>query len=421
MISNNISNNNRIAIGVIGEYSPVFLRNNFPKQCDFFCFSFSEIPDNIRELCIVAEYCTEHPYTVIPDYSTCHSSITSFVIYEYSFNWCRQRIRQHETESGWLYSTIYLITFRHIVLDFPILPSSRIMYSHIAELAARGVPQNSLLDAVEIMTDSFVCLNGLPYCLIYDLPEKERVQFLTVYFDGKVMESTWYSNSSENDITFIIPSVVKTSDKKIHCTGYRTIMSPEERLRQTIKQVNSIKQMNATYNVETIICEGSILGLDALSELATVSNVVLFTTDQIGCMYANAHPNKSLYEVYVMKHMINRIKSLWYFKFGGRYYLAPTFSLDRYTKSAPVINKISGARTFTKEPICQAVIYSFPYSYVPDFDNMYREMIHIFETKSDTAIENELYKHLIGDSRVHWTPYLGVIGYDALLAKLHYI
>lgn len=426
----------KIAIGIAGEYSDVFLRNsllfkttiNGPvlrEGIDLFVFSFSEIPKVFQNFCVKSIYNPENPYITIPQYNKVLISNKNFVLHHFSYQQCLGYICENEENSHTTYDHIYFTTFRNIILDLepPQTPANRIekiVYSQTLEMM-----YPSYFDSIEVLSAKIVNWNGLS-CEIYSLPPEIRSFFFSIFFNNQVIE---YKDFQQNytkqfDLTFIVPSVVSTSDKDLDCAEYRSIFTVSERLQQTIRQLTSIqKQIDCSLlKTNVVVCEGSQLDLYQLIKLSsTTAQIVLFATDTLGFLYANEHPNKSIYEVYVMKNMISKINSKWYFKFGARYYLSQFFNIQNMLKSRPVFKKIDGPYTFTKEPLCQAVIYSFPYSYRSFFDHMYISMLDTLTSKMEfIAIENELYRHLC-DEDIHWASYFGVVGYDALFSKLNII
>jgi hypothetical protein len=422
---------NKIAIGIVGEYSDTFLHNSLlfeedeldplgirlRNNIDLFCFSFSEIPELFTSLCKTSIYCDKHPDEIIPNFKNTHISMKTIGIYQYSYKICQHLI---EIIGKGSYDTIYLTTFRHIILS--LAGTEKLAYSSFLEWNCAPA-----LLSVEVVSSSQIAWHNIIQS-VYDLPESIRTLFLQIYFNNKVVDyKNFQSNRLEkpSDLVFIIPSVVTTTTQKLDCSEYRSVFSPTERIQQTLSQIKSLNTIvDQKYSRQIYVCEGSPIDLHFLSMFVNtpgLTQVVLFFTDKQGNMYANDHPNKSIYEVYVMQNMITKIDSKWYFKFGARYYLSPMFSIDKFTKSLPVIKKIDGQVTFTGRPICQSVIYSFPATHRVLFHDMYANMIGVFNASDElTAIENELYNHLALQD-IEWIETLNVIGYDALFAKLNYI
>ena len=98
----------------------------------------------------------------------------------------------------------------------------------------------------------------------------------------------------ENTIVFLIPSI-------INCTEFRSKFTPEERLKQTIEQMKSLKELKNEH-IKIILLELNPSldnSLDRTELFKLVDLIVNFDTE----LYA--HTNKCIPENFVMNCIVN--------------------------------------------------------------------------------------------------------------------
>ncbi len=265
------------------------------------------------------------------------------------------------------------------------------------------------IGGIELVSDTCVRINGGVIQHIDLLMPDQRDQLFSILWKGKVKDA-YNVCPATHQYTMFIPSVINTSLHPLDYTLHRSIFTSEERLRQTIDQLGDIESMRA--DVTNYVLEGTSLTLrqiDRLLKNRLNTLLILFTLDEKGNYYANKHPNKSTFEIYVLLFMLSFVKSMWYFKFGGRYTLTEGFRLESFLKDKPVCKVVPGSLAFGKD-IINSVLYSFPHSYVETYKDNYRDMLERTLASND-SIESLLYEYNKDIIPIH---NLGIYGRDAI-------
>ena len=200
---------------------------------------------------------------------------------------------------------------------------------------------------------------------------------------------------NKNQVMFCIPSVINISENPYTASmicNKRSLFTGHERFAQTLRQVKRLKE--TIRDCVIYLLEGSHITFSEMKELSKYSTVILFTLDKQGNMYANENRNKSLYEMYAIKNIVERqVEFGWMIKFGARYNICNSFDIDRYKGSTPMFKKLDGPITYAGKDILECVIYSIPYNYREKMLSIYN---NVLETNQDTgiAIENLFHTYI---------------------------
>jgi hypothetical protein len=225
-------------------------------------------------------------------------------------------------------------------------------------------------------------------------------------------------NIREHSKIFLIPSVIRTvkSDRSLFFTT-------EQRLAQTVDQINSIK----AYFPESIIFVLEMsrdLSIAELSKLYMADCVVLFNDDKQSDYLAHEHSNKNNAEIYVLKFMIRKLlysgrEFSHICKFGGRYRFANPGCRQNFTNT--VCMKKWVLAPYGNMHIIDPVFYSIPYDWVKDFLETLGEIEVEMEKCVRNDNENLLYKMYASRiSEIKFADSLYVQGYGAMDGVFRY-
>jgi hypothetical protein len=265
------------------------------------------------------------------------------------------------------------------------------------------------LPCIEIVSGTHVRINGGRIQNIHTSSLEDRKLIFDTLYGGRVQDVQHIHIAKDHDIVFFIPSVINVSNNVFDYTSCRSIFSPEERLEQTVSQLQSITDPSSIF-----LLEGSDLDLYQCYRLTSTSraHIILFSKDEQGNHYANSHINKSIYELYVMRYMTSLVHATWYFKFGGRYRMIDhVFIIQSFLQSKPVCKIIEDIYTYGNKTIVECILYSFPFSYREKYIDMYTQMMSRAQDTHE-GIEALLYELLEDDFERIYN--LGVMGKDAI-------
>jgi len=385
----------KIAIALCGKYSDIYMKNKY--KGDIFAFTYDRIKND--ENFIKHEYLDNEILNL--NSIQLYNKITYLKekLVEYSHN-C---IKKFEEENNIKYDIIVFATFKDLILNFP--SEQGMYYSFFYSTLNRP-----LLITVEVMSDVYIKICGGNLTSIYEAEYTFAQKILDILFDGKVRFPLFINDDNEYDIVVCIPSVIKTSEKIFNYVNYRSIFTHEERFKQTLEQVKTLKELYPQIHI--ILMEGSGLYFNELKELSKYCTIILNCKDTEGNDYANNNLNKSIYEVYCMKNIMKQIKFNWIFKFGGRYNLHFNFNINNFLKDKPVFKVINAEYTFTGvESIIECIIYSLPKSYKEKYINIFETIFMDIINDSSLAIENLLCKY---SDDIYRIDYLDIFGRDAI-------
>jgi hypothetical protein len=388
----------KIAIALYGDYSEWWKKNDYFKEKTddiyFFGFTFSHVSDT--------SVFTNHKYIespiekIIPRVNRDYQRLSRVLTYDY----CCQQLAEMIDST---FDILIFTTFKSILVQG--IPSTKGIY-YTPYYSFTNIEFTIPLECIEIVSSTCVRYNGGIIKRISDLSLQDRYLLFQKLFPDKVYDFTEDFEYKSNGV-MLIPSVINISVNPFDYSAYRSVFTPLERLDQTIEQIKSINEQG----LNSILLEGSELDLFQLDRLAVENTtIVLFCKDQHGYIYANEHPNKSIYEIYVMGKMLKTISCNWFFKFGGRYKIASFFDLSQFTRDKPVYKIIPGEYALGGQTIIECILYSFPYSRLKEFQDIYDTIMINVQTTSE-GIETLLYKNSTDFYRVHD---LGIMGMDAI-------
>ena len=388
----------KIAIGLIGNYSDYYKKNNY-HGIDIFALTYDK---EIEEDPDITQY--QYLSFDIIDSTDVELYDRHYQKRKKAIGYMFNMIKNYENKNNIVYDIIIYTSFKDILIQD--LPCEKGIYQTYYYGVVSNISEK-IVNSIEIISDIIVRINGGGVQNFYEIDDYLFDKLLRILYGNKVIRPC---NIEENtkDIVMCVPSVIRPSNNPVDWTGHRTIFSSRERLEQTIKQLKSINDLKK--NIQIYLMEGSNITFPELNELSKHSTVLLFVKDEKGNNYSNTHSNKSIYEVYCMKYLFEIIDFKWIFKFGGRYMLYHNFCIDLFLRDKPVFKIIDARNTFTKtENIIECVLYCIPTSYKNNYITIFENIIDTI-VNNTSAIENELCKHSLDKYRVE---YLNVYGNDA--------
>jgi len=364
----------KIAIGLYGSFSPYYMENKEYQNSDLFMVLYEPHPDTskAKDSTII---------NTIPGVSEVHERLKNSFINFFMIDTCKKLISEYEERHGFKYDIYLFATFSTVIVLFPSRPGS---YSY-----GCFHPQEQF-SCFEIVSDRCVKF-GIEPEHFFDLSLEKRKIVLDRLYNKKVCDFQFLENDSAN-IIFLIPSVIHVSSEPFnyYTFGHRSIFTPHERFKQTLQQVQSLQRLE---NYKSYLLEGSDLTFSEMKKLSEYTQVVLFTKDKQGNFHANQNQNKSMYELYVIRQMLDKISFQWVFKFGGRYHLTEHFNIHKFLQNKPAFKVIAGKYTYTRRPIAECIIYSFPNHLKEKYKRVYDIMMERVENEPQACIEDMFYTY----------------------------
>ncbi len=204
----------------------------------------------------------------------------------------------------------------------------------------------------------------------------------------------------------MIPSIIH-----IQYSKNRSVFTSEERLKQTIRQVESIKKY--CDDAFIVVLEMSNLSTEEMMRLAGCADwVVPFHQDPTLIQYAHHEPNKNIAEVYVMQEFLKScdIPFDHYAKFGGRYWFDRPIT-DILFRDIPVM-KVVFASCYNQH-VVEPVFYSIPESQMGIFKAEFLEVGIIRMQYEYTDNEKLLYDLYASQYIVHNPKKMYIKGFTA--------
>lgn len=186
---------------------------------------------------------------------------------------------------------------------------------------------------------------------------------------------------------FVITSVINTGNKPWSYTGIRSCYTKEDRFKQTIQTIDSIRKLNE--NAKIIIVECSDIDETMTNSLKDKVDYFLQTYDDMSVRDACINSNKKGFgEVKKLQKVCefiqqNDIKFNRLFKISGRYFLTPSFDNKIYDEISHFTFKMN-------ENNCggSTVLYSVPYSLFNTYVQKLEECNNIYMNEPPISLES---------------------------------
>jgi len=208
---------------------------------------------------------------------------------------------------------------------------------------------------------------------------------------------------------FLITSVINTGVERWSYTDVRSIYSPKERFEQTLKTIESIRNLND--NTLIMLVECSDISSDMEDILRSKVDIFINCIDneeaRNACLYSNKKGYGEVVKIYLALNYIlkNNIEFDRFFKISGRYVLNDMFdkinySFDKYTFGVLGI-------LYNYVP---STLYSVPHILLMEYHNILVECMNIYKNNV-TSLEV-----LLGSMCIpkHIIKNVGVSGYCAV-------
>ena len=399
----------KIAVCLWGHESTAYTYTKYPHgEVDFFFYLFKAPSPSSPQITKI----NPKKIWVLPGIpeglTTVHLSEQRHWLSGYIYTQCNQHIQEYEAKNNVKYDQYIYSRFQECILDIPAKPGFYCSY-------LCNYPPLTFLPSYRTVSASYIRIPFTEQMYHqYELPVHHRNALFQTMFKSKVITLEQFQPPPVTPKhVILIPSVIRTSSRPLDYALNRSIYTHEERLDQTIAQCKSVWE--AKHPTDQIyLLEGSQLTISDMEKLVPyVDRIILFALDEEGDRYANHHPNKNLYEMYVLTELLSRLPSFsWALKFGGRYSLLDSFSFSPFETTSTFAFKITPSRySWDGKNIAESVLYSIPFSLKHEFISKYRSALQSMQTSS-CSVEQQNYT-LFHD---HMTPIpnAGIIGRDAV-------
>lgn len=209
----------------------------------------------------------------------------------------------------------------------------------------------------------------------------------------------------------IVTSVIDTIQKPLSYTNTRSVFTIEERFKQTIKTIESIKKyINNPY---IVLIEGSHINNDyeyifknIVDYYFNISDIKIYK-DNIDSPYKICGEASLLLSYLDSEHLKNNIlnfKSIT--KISGRYYLTEEcINIDEYLKYSNILCKY-----YKEHNNMSTIIYSFSINELNDYYISIKYIYNNLEKYKNESIENILYDIWLKNKNYNNIEKLGVCG-----------
>jgi hypothetical protein len=147
------------------------------------------------------------------------------------------------------------------------------------------------------------------------------------------------SFTANNSYLFIISSVIYFNDAPLSYSGIRSKFSPDEREKQTITTIQSIK--NKLPNSKIALIEAG-MKKELTKELLSLVDQYIYVGDKFPVTYFSKGKNKGLGEasaLYYGSKQIDLKNTDYVFKLSGRYFLSDQFNINSFSSTGFSIKK----------------------------------------------------------------------------------
>jgi hypothetical protein len=370
----------KIAVGLYGQYSDWYRFNDY-EGVDIFGYAIGNAPTPFKS-------------TVTIDTDEINLRNVRTTLMETCKNLVSELIPKNT------YDIVVFTTFKTL-LTLPTVPG--IYHTKYRSFDIRYI--SNPIPGIEIVSDTHIRIDG-GLIEIWNDSDHRKLVLQKIFKDRAIDFEDLKNIELKESAAIFIPSVINISCNPFDYVTYRSIYPPDTRLEQTALQIKRVSK-------PTFLLEGSVLNLGQIRKLVEQNDqvtVVLFSKDSVAYGYANTHSNKSIYELYVMRQMLEKVTAPWYYKFGARYHMTDAFRYSNFEKDKPVYRIVTGDNTFTGDPIVVCIIYAFPHTYRETYKSIYSKMIELADT-TGLGIEGMLYEFT---DEYYVVSNLDVFGNDAI-------
>ena len=204
-----------------------------------------------------------------------------------------------------------------------------------------------------------------------------------------------------NRKTCLISSMLSFPEKRLSYSVRRSVFSPEQRLEQTLKTIDSVRRKIPACQVVLVEMGQETYLMDTLREAAD-KIIVVGNRRLVRCACDSRH--KGLGEAAGLLAAGHRLRHLgdYYFKLSGRYFLDDDFRLEKWS-----------GHSFTVRMYDRAIstrLYGFPTEL---FDTWRRALwLSLPWLSLGRGLEHEMYRHLPKSETLD----IGVLGVSGLVA-----
>ena len=269
-------------------------------------------------------------------------------------------------------------------------------------------------DFMKILSGTFLMVNNTnkhisrldapDYTLLYESLSSARPSYVTLSYDF---------SAAKLDITpqskiFVIPSIMEV-DGPLN----KNIYTHEERFRQTLEQVKSVR--NKVKGAVIIVCELTFMTLIEIYKISKyTSALIFFNKDSTAVRYADDR-NKNKAEVYLQRFVLTCLAGATFShfcKFGGRYSLTDVFNERKFFSGKPSFRIIPKAHDGV--PIVESIFYSIPRVHMSLFNTILASMQELLDNHF-TDVEHLLYSLFINNHKIEVNKLetLGIAGHFA--------
>ena len=330
------------------------------------------------------------------------------------------------------YKQIIITTFRTVILELPPVSLVTTTTGSNSDNCVEEIYDYTMFCNHDEKQQPYIHLisdvayrNGYDPVYLHHAEIPLRRQIFKALYNDRVIDADVWIPTKQVQFTqhiFCIPSVIHCTQKEFDYDTFksRSVFTGKERFTQLLQQIQSLNTI--VPNSHIYILEGSSLTWTQMAALARYPNVttILFQRHIQGNHYANLHPNKSLYELWLMQWMLERLEGKYdiLFKFGGRYSLTSMFDISIYdTSDAIVIRTHKNTHGYTDKEIMECILYGFPSrlhnNMITIYDNTRNHIENNGSGSTEELLFQEIEKH-IGYENIHRIEHCCVTSWDAV-------
>lgn len=148
-------------------------------------------------------------------------------------------------------------------------------------------------------------------------------------------------NASNSKNLVLITSVINTINKPLSYYSFRSIYTKNERFKQTLKSIESIRKYIPNSYIYLIECSNDIDEEEKIFKELVDTYVNCFNVNKV--KNAIQSPHKGIGEMNFLLYFLNNFDNLYefdhFFKLSGRYYLNNEFDFDKFKNPTNIFKK----------------------------------------------------------------------------------